>query len=35
MLDWLGLEAADEFDPSECDLEEVNDLLQARVLVRI
>jgi hypothetical protein len=28
MLDWLGLDSAEEFDPAACDLIEINDALQ-------
>ena len=35
-LEWLGLDSADEFDPAELDLDEVNEALSdlATVLVR-
>ncbi len=28
MLDWLGLERAEDFDPVACDLVEINDVLK-------
>ena len=34
MLEWLGLDSPDELDPAECDLDEINDMLPARVLAK-
>ena len=28
MLEWLGLESADEFDPAEFDADELSEILQ-------
>lgn len=34
MLDWLGLESAEEFDPTACDLIEINELLEMILTAR-
>lgn len=34
MLDWLGLERAEAFDPAACDLAEINDSLDLTVAAR-
>ena len=34
MLDWLGLESADEFDPAACDLAEINDVIDMTLTAR-
>ncbi len=34
MLDWLGLERAEEFDPAACDLAEINEVLDVTVAAR-
>ena len=34
MLDWLGLERAEEFDPATCDLAEINEALDMTVAAR-
>jgi hypothetical protein len=32
MLDWLGLESAEQFDPDACDLVEINEVLNMTVV---
>lgn len=34
MLDWLGLDSAEEFDPVACDVVEINDVLGVRIAAR-
>jgi hypothetical protein len=34
MLDWLGLDTAERFDPAACDLAEINEALGLTVATR-
>jgi hypothetical protein len=34
ILDWLGLESAEEFDPAACDLVDINEVLEMTVGAR-
>jgi hypothetical protein len=34
MLDWLGLDSAEDFDPAACDLVEINEVLEGTIAAR-
>jgi Plasmid pRiA4b ORF-3-like protein len=34
MLEWLGLDSAEDFDPAACDLDEINEALDTTVAAR-